>query len=233
MKDDFNGVYCPVCCSSFQIFNSFGSNKRENAECANCGSLERHRLLWLYMHEKTTIFDGDAPKKLLHFAPEKIFYERFCDLQNVEYFPCDLDNEKFNKLKGKVVSHADITNIPFEDNFFDFIICNHVLEHIPDDGLAMRELRRVLKASGWVILQVPIDYRLETTYEDFTINTPEGRTKAFGQHDHVRWYGRDYKSKLENEGFKVMEDSFVKKFSDEELYKYGMFDNEMVYFCQK
>ena len=185
------------------------------------------------MNEKTTIFDGDAPKKLLHFAPEKIFYERFSDLQYVEYFPCDLDEEKFDKLKGKVVSHADITNIPFEDNFFDFIMCNHVLEHIPDDGLAMRELRRVLKTSGWAILQVPIDYRLETTYEDFSINTPEGRTKAFGQHDHVRWYGRDYKSKLENEGFKVVEDSFVKKFSDGELYKYGMFDNELVYFCRK
>jgi ubiquinone/menaquinone biosynthesis C-methylase UbiE len=128
---------------------------------------------------------------------------------------------------------ADMTEIPYADSSFDFIICNHVLEHIPDDGLAMRELRRVLKSSGWAVLQVPIDYALETTYEDFAINTSEGRAKAFGRHDHVRWYGRDYKSKLENEGFKVIEDPFVEQFSQEDLYKFGMFANEMVYFCHK
>jgi ubiquinone/menaquinone biosynthesis C-methylase UbiE len=116
-------------------------------------------------------------------------------LPNIDYFPCDLDEQKFNGFQGKGVSHADITDIPFEDNFFDFIICNHVLEHIPDDGLAMRELRRVLKAEGWAILQVPIDYQLATTYEDISINTPEVRSKAFGRYDHVRWYGRDYKMK--------------------------------------
>jgi SAM-dependent methyltransferase len=215
------------------VFKSFGVNKRENAQCETCGSLERHRLLWLYLHEKTTLFNCIESKKLLHFAPEKIFYQRFSELQNVEYFPCDLNEDKFKGYKGKAVVCADMTEIPYVDNSFDFIICNHVLEHIPDDGLAMRELRRVLKSSGWAILQVPIDYSLETTYEDFSINTPEGRAKAFGRYDHVRWYGRDYKSKLEDQGFKVVEDPFVKKFSKEELYKYGMFANEMVYFCQK
>ena len=113
----------------------------------------------------------------------------------------------------------DITDIPFEKDTFDFILCNHVLEHVPDDKLAMSELYRVMKKGGNGIFQVPIDYGRATTYEDWTITTPEERKKAFGQHDHVRWYGQDYKLRLHEAGFSVHEDDFVKKFSSEDIYK--------------
>jgi SAM-dependent methyltransferase len=226
-------VFCPICLSKGSEFGEFGSNRRKNALCQECYSLERHRLLWLFMQQKTDIFSNNKKMKLLHFAPEKVFFDRFAYMKNIKYYPCDIVPENYSQDGETVVLKADITSIPFEDGFFDIIICNHVLEHITDDGLAMRELHRVLKPMGWAILQVPIDYQLEKTYEDFSIVTPEGREKAFGQHDHVRWYGRDYKSKLEHEGFKVSEDPFIKKFTDEEMFKYGLFNDEMVYYCKK
>jgi ubiquinone/menaquinone biosynthesis C-methylase UbiE len=134
---------------------------------------------------------------------------------------------------GVKIIKADITNIPFEDNSFDIIICNHVLEHIPDDRLAMSELYRVMKKGAWAILQVPIDYNRETTYEDFTITTPEGREKFFGQNDHVRIYGRDYPDRLKSVGFSVMEDDFIKSFSEEEISKFVFTPSELIYFCKK
>jgi len=228
-----DNVVCSICNSKFKEFGTFGLVPRKNARCHKCGSLERHRLLWKYFNEKTDLFESNKKIRLLHFAPEKIFYDIFSTNRNIEYYPCDLLPERY-AYDGKVkLRKADITDIPFDENYFDVILCSHVLEHIPDDALAMSELYRVLKNGSWAILQVPIDYNRETTYEDFSITTPKGREKAFGQNDHVRWYGRDYKDRLKKAGFIVNEDDFVKSFSQEDLFRYGLKKSELVYYCTK
>jgi len=226
-------VLCSVCGSSFRSFAPYGVTKRDNALCLACGSLERHRLLWKYLHEKTNLFIDTASLKLLHVAPEKAYYDVFCKLKHIEYYPCDLFPDIFNFNGSVKVQKVDITDIPFEENYFDAIICNHVLELIPDDKLAMRELFRVMKTPSWGIFQVPIDVNREETYEDFSITTREEREKVFGWPDHVRWYGKDYKKRLTDVGFEVTEDNYASKFSVEELARFGLMGSEVIFYCRK
>ncbi|WP_228851081.1 class I SAM-dependent methyltransferase [Aegicerativicinus sediminis] len=228
-------VTCPICNSSFKKFAPFGSSKRENRKCHYCGSLERHRLIFLYLNEKFNFFNKNSNDKirLLHFAPERMFYNIFSEYNGIDYFPCDLMPERM-KYNGKTnITKADITDIPFQDNSFNFIICSHVLEHIPDDHLAMSELYRVLSKNGNSILQVPIDNNREKTYEDPNISSPEERMKAYGHPDHVRFYGKDYKTKLEKCGFKVNEDNFVSTLNKNDIIKYGLIESELIYHCKK
>jgi SAM-dependent methyltransferase len=226
-------VFCPICQSRFKMFAPYGVKKRNNAKCLNCDSLERHRLLFLFLTNRTNVFEDKAKIRLLHSAPERAFYGIFSQTHNIEYLPCDLFPELYD-FKGNIeVQKIDITKIPFEDSYFDVILCNHVLEHIPDDIKAMTELYRVMKKGGWGILQVPIDYTREKTYEDFTITTPKERVKAFGQRDHVRWYGQDYIDRLKSVGFKVTEDEYIKSFSSDELFQLGLMPSEIIYYCQK
>ena len=224
-----NKVFCTICGSSFDSFAPYGP--RPNAKCPECGAVERHRLLWKYLNDKTNFRTWDNIN-LLHFAPEKVFHKIFSTLP-IHYFPCVLFPEDFYLKDGVKVQKGDITAIPFEDNFFDVEICSHVLEHIEDDRRAMSELYRVMKPGGWGIFQVPIDYSLEKTYEDFSITSLEGRKKAFGQEYHVRWYGNDYKDRLASVGFKVTVDNYVKTFSKEEIEKYAFEGYELVYYCRK
>lgn len=225
-----NDVQCPICQSRYKIFRPYGLNK--NIGCPKCGSHQRHRLLWKYFKEKNQIPDKKSIK-ILHFAPERFFYDLFSKTNNIEYFPVDLFPEIYN-YNGKIkIIKVDITNIPFENNYFDIIICNHVLEHIPNDHLAMSELFRVLKKDGFSILQVPVDYNREKTYEDFKITDPKQREIAFGQTDHVRWYGRDYTERLKIAGFKVFEDDFIDTFNDKDKFKYGLMKGEIIYKCVK
>lgn len=228
-------VFCPICNSSFKIFGSFGIIKRENVRCHNCGSLERHRLIFIYINEKFNLFNNSSKDKikLLHFAPEKIFYDIFSDNNGIEYTACDLFPEKYQYNGKTEITKADITKIPFEDNSFDFIICSHVLEHIPNDRLAMSELYRVLSKNGNSILQVPIDYTREQTYEDQNITSPEERLKVFGQDDHVRIYGKDYKTRLKDSGFIVNEDNYISTLNKVDIYKYGLMESELIYHCRK
>lgn len=225
------GVVCPICQAEFEVFAPHGSPKRMNARCPSCGSLERHRLLWKYLNEKTGL-NSRGKLRVLHFAPEKAFYERLASRTNLEYYPADLCPDRYHN-PAVPVHKVDITAIPFEDDFFDVIICCHVLEHIPDDALAMKELRRVLKRGGWAVLQVPLDYGREKTYEDFSITTPEGRKEAFGQRNHMRWYGRDYKMRLDAAGFNVTEDDYVMKLPEHDIFRFGLNANEFIYFCTK
>lgn len=198
---------CPLCNSHLKTFLPFGfdfpvlSEKkvvgggyRPYARCPVCGSLDRERLLYLYLLHKTDIFEKS--QKVLHIAPEPDLADILRNQAVVDYLTADLYSKD-------VMIKMDITNIQFPDNFFDAIICNHVLEHIIDDRKAMSELYRTLKAGGWAILQVPLSLSLEKTYEDFSITTTAGREEAFGQMDHVRIYARDYKDRLEQAGFKV------------------------------
>lgn len=246
-------VLCVVCKSKFSSFAPYHAwfEKQENpssgqepgllecrtndhiARCPSCGSMERQRLLWKYLEDKSQVFNG-VPLKILEIAPDKPFYEAFQTQASLAYYPCDLypDRDKYASFSGSLLKE-DVTRLSFADAFFDIVLCNHVLEHIPDDALAMRELYRVMKQGGWGIFQVPVDYRREETYEDASIVSPWGREQAFGQRDHVRLYGRDYPSRLRNAGFKVNCDTFVSRFSKEEIHYYGFDPEEVIYVGNK
>ena len=221
-----NNVTCPVCGKSYKTFLPYGYGEgiHDNRLCPGCLTLERHRLLWLFLKEKTDFFTGNL--KVLHIAPEQPFLKRFKKMENLEYVTADLESP-IADVK------MDIQDMPFEDESFDVVICNHVLEHVDDDRKAMREVYRVLRKKGWAILQVPIDYNRETTYEDASITSPEERAKHFGQYDHRRVHGKDYGKRLAEAGFKVVEDDFVKSFSPDEINKYRLDPEEIIYFNVK
>lgn len=210
----------PIDGKSFSKFLPYGYEvQRENVLSPSTLSLERHRLLWLYLKNETDFFE--APKKVLHFAPEQAFYKRFRKMQNLDYTTTDL-NSPLADVK------ADICDLPFQDNTYDIIFCNHVLEHIPDDTKAMQELFRVLKPGGMAVLQIPQDLNREKTFEDDSITDPKERAKIFGQYDHVRIYGRDYFDKLRQIGFEVEEVDLTSKLSDEEIQKYRLSKGEII-----
>ena len=215
----------PIDGKSFRKFLSYGYNKlRKNALSPSTLSLERHRLLWLYLINETVLFEKKI--KLLHFAPEQAFYKRFKKLNTIEYDSIDI-NSPLAKIK------ADICDLPIKDNTYDFILCNHVLEHVLDDKKAMSELYRVLKKGGTGIFQVPIDMNRKKTFQDDSITDKLERNKIFGQYDHVRVYGKDYFNKLENTGFKVQQIDYSKEFSNEEILKYSIIKGEVIPVCTK
>ena len=170
----------PIDDSNYSKFLSYGyKTVRKNALCPGTLSLERHRLLWLYLDRETNFLSSNL--KVLHVAPEQVFYKKFKKLKNWEYFTFDL-NSPIADIKGDLIS----TN--FKDEYFDLIICNHVLEHIEDDKSALDEMYRILKYNGISILQVPINVKRENTFEDLSIKSKIQREKYFGQYDHVREY---------------------------------------------
>jgi SAM-dependent methyltransferase len=216
-------VHCPCCGGWFRCFLPGGRDNRPNAECPGCGCLERHRLLWHYLVNRTSL--GWAPATVLQLAPERVIRRRLMALPNLVYVTGDLDSPL-----ARVT--LDILSLPFPDNSFDVILCNHVLEHIPDDAQAMRELSRILKPDGWAILQVPLDPTRDT-FEDPSIVDPRERTRLFGQEDHVRMYGRDYKTRLERAGLNVTADAYASEFGDDEVRRYGIVPSEDIYRCSK
>ncbi len=210
----------PIDGKSFRAFLPYGYEQpRENVLSPSTLSLERHRLLWLYLKNETDLFSKS--QRLLHFAPEQAFYKRFKRLQHIEYTTTDL-NSPLAEVK------ADICMLPFPDNSFDVILCNHVLEHIPDDTKAMQELYRVLKTGGWGVFQIPQDLKRDKTFEDNSIIDKKERAKIFGQYDHVRVYGRDYFDKLRSIGFNVNEVDYTNKLSVEEVEKYRLAQGEII-----
>jgi SAM-dependent methyltransferase len=222
-------VECVCCNKKFITFLPAGIEKRANAKCANCGSLERHRILWHFLTHQTKLFSDNI--KLLHPAPEKLFYQKFKLHRNIEYTSIDLNPDKYDY--GSTTIKMDLTNLTFNNDSFDVIICNHVLEHIPDDAKAMSEMYRVLKPGGWALLNVPVDNSRATTFEDIHINDPKKQLELFGQPDHVRVYGRDYKDRLEKAGFVVTLIDYTKQFSHNEKFRFGMKDEREIYYCTK
>ena len=204
----------PIDGKSYRKFLPYGYGKqRGNALSPGTLSLERHRQMWLYLQNETDFFTQNY--KVLHIAPEQEFLRKFKKMKNLDYTSADL----FSPI---VDVKADILDLPFEDESFDVIFCNHVLEHIIDDKKAMSELYRVMKKGGWGILQVPMKNSLEKTYEDCTITDPKERQKHFGQYDHVRWYGMDYFERLKSVGFSVDINFYSQKFSKEEKKRFGL-----------
>lgn len=202
----------------------YGGNIRENALSPGTNSLERHRLMYLYLKRDTDFFT--KPQKVLHVAPEQCFYGRFRKMENLDYTTADLDSPIAD-------ISMDLHDIPFEENTFDVVFCNHVLEHVDDDQQCMRELCRILKPGGLAIMQVPWIPDQEMTVEDPSIKDPKERERLFGQYDHVRKYGKDYSDRLEKAGFKVTRVDMNKELSKEEFEKYRLPEGEPLYVCSK
>lgn len=215
----------PIDGKTFRKFLPYGyGSPRANVLSPSTLSLERHRLLWLYLTHETDFFS--KPLKVLHVAPEQAFYKRFKKQKNLTYITTDL----YSPLADV---KADLCALPFEDDSFDVIFCNHVLEHIPDDAQAMRELYRVMKKGGWGIFQVPQDVNRVHTFEDDTITDPAERTRIFGQYDHVRVYGLDYFDRLRQVGFEVEEIAYSTHFTAEAIERYRIVPQEILPLCKK
>lgn len=221
-----NNVACPVCENHFSKFLPYGSKVayRKNVLCPDCLSLERHRLMWLYLSRESNFFQANL--KVLHIAPEQCFYHRFRALKNLNYTTGDIESPLADVK-------FDLHQAPFEDNTFDVFFCNHVLEHVDDDAQCMRELYRILKPGGWALAQVPIDYSRAATYEDASITSPEEREKHFWQKDHVRLFGRDYPERLRAAGFEVEERPTSQHFTPTEIERWRLQGGEVLYVLRK
>ena len=217
-------VECPVCGHHYHRFMPYGYVKsRSNALCPHCLALERHRLMWLYLQRETNFFTASA--RVLHVAPEYCFLKRFEQLPQLDYVTADLESP-LAKVK------MDVQQIPFGDDEFDVIFCNHILEHVTDDRLAMRELRRVMRPGGWGILLSPVNVERQTTFEDPTVVDPAERQRVFGQKDHLRDYGLDYGDRLREEGFQVEEIDYIQQLAEGEAQRYGL-RPETIYLVRK
>lgn len=229
--------YCPFCRGGFSKFYSGGFNfpvliendvvgagHRDNVRCPNCNSSDRERLVYFYLINEGKI--ADRAVSMLHVAPEVPLQKYLKSLANVTHTSVDIESPRADKK-------MDIRSIQFPDNSFDVVVCNHVLEHIPEDLVAMRELLRVLKPGGFAILQVPISLKLEKTFEDFSIVTPPERERIFGQRDHVRIYARDYKDRLASAGFTVEVLNYSSKLGDEKTKLYALDPRECLYVARK
>lgn len=222
-----NRYTCPIENKSYRKFLPYGRMEaRPNALCPGSMSLERHRLIWLYLKNKTNFFTNGL--KFLHIAPEACFIDRFEAIHTDNYITGDLESP-LAKVK------LDVHKLPFEDGSFDALMCNHVLEHVESDFKAMSEFYRVLKPGGWAILQVPFTTQPipEKTFEDPSITNPQERERIFGQDDHVRVYGKDYADRIRSVGFEVREDDYVKTFSAEDLSRYCLPREEVIFYCRK
>ena len=211
------GVECPVCGAKYRKFRPYGYvQPRPNALCPKCLSLERHRLLWLYLTRETDLLT--AFPRTLHIAPE------VCIMRHLkphfkshpgQYVTADLESPLADL-------HFDVQQIPLADGSVDVVICNHIMEHVADDRRAMRELHRVLKPGGWGIVLSPVDRDYEQTYEDDSITDPDERTRIFGQYDHRRIYGADYADRLRQAGFQVADIDYAATFTEAERRLYAL-----------
>lgn len=189
---------------SFEVLNRLhviGGSRRMDSKCPICKSTDRERLLFFYYTKNILPETKSKRIRLLHVAPEKNFSALLVRNKNILYYSGD----KFEKgyESSYHCDYLDITQIDFQDEYFDFVICNHVLEHVENYMDALKEINRVMKTGGKAVLQVPIAAKLDTTLENNEINTPEEREKVFGQRDHVRLFGLDYKDILVKAGFEV------------------------------
>lgn len=218
-----DAVHCPCCGGRFSRFLDVGSPRRA-AACPRCDSRERQRLLHLYLHERTRLFSD--PLRVLHVAPEDCLQPILRGLKNLDYLSADLS-------PGAAMVTMDLMDIRFPDESFDVILCSHVLEHVPDDRRAMRELHRVLRPGGWAILQVPVDPSRATTLEDPAVTAPAERAQLFGQSDHVRVYGRDYAARLREAGFAVQVVPFAADLPPAVARASGLDEHEQIFHCGK
>lgn len=219
------GKECPVCGCKRRKFLPYGYvTPRENALCPKCLSLERHRLLWLWLLRESDLGRGAmALPRMLHIAPEVALMRRFRKMYASapdRYITADLESPLADM-------HFDVQHIPLKDGEVDVVICNHIMEHVEDDRRAMRELHRILRHGGWGVVLSPVERERELTFEDDTITDRDERTRIFGQYDHRRIYGRDYADRLREAGFEVMVLPYKDSLTPAEQERYALTDEDL------
>ncbi len=212
-------VYCPICEGSFRTFLPFGSERRAQALCPQCHTVERHRLLWLFLQEKVKIRERSL--EVLHMAPEPMLQTRLKSLLNLRYRSADLTSPV-------AMDHVDIQALPYSDNTFDLILCSHVLAHVPDDQKALQELRRVLKPDGQLVLQARLHPHAHTLEKPEAV-TPQQRLQAYGQADRYRNYGQDFAQRVAAQGFAVEAVEYALSRSPEEQARLGLGKGELIF----
>ena len=225
------GKQCPLCGCQRRKFLPYGYvTSRENALCPNCLSLERHRLLWLWLLRESDIGRGAmALPKMLHIAPEVALMRKFKKMYAREaerYVTADLESPLADM-------HFDVQQIPLADESFDAIICNHIMEHVEDDRKALKELYRIMRRGGWGVILSPVELEREKTFEDDTITDPAERTRIFGQYDHRRIYGRDYAARLREAGFEVYDIDYKNELSKAEQELYALPADHLYIVCKE
>jgi len=207
---------CPCCESNLRKFAD------DSEICPVCGSGKRQRLQWLVLDRKFTFFDSDAD--VLDIAPMQYFQDYCLQHSSLKYLSADLNSEL-------AMDKIDLTAAPYPDCSFDFILCSHVLEHIPDDRAAMMEMYRLLRPAGIALIQVPLQD--QPTYEDVSITNPLQRTTHFGQADHVRIYGSDITQRLRNVGFSVISETCADLFPLSELEYFSLDEKDIIFTAKK
>ena len=216
-----DAVWCPVCNHRFAQFKDDWN--RGNALCWRCGAHERHRAQWLLFERRPALLvDATA---LLHFAPEWALRHRLERLRHLRYVTADLE-------QPDVDLRVDITSLALPDSSFDAVICSHVLEHVPDDAAAMRELCRVTAPGGWCLVMVPLDLTRASTYEDASLTLPEDRQHAFWQDDHVRLYSPDIAERLAEAGFEVERIRPGEEFGGALVERCRLLDSDQIFLCR-
>jgi SAM-dependent methyltransferase len=219
-------LHCPCCGGRFARFADYaGAHVRlREIVCPGCGALERHRLLWLYLVERTDLLTRS--QRMLHVAPEVTLLRALRRVPRLCYVAID--------LRAQVAdARMDLQSIAFADRSFDAILCSHVLEHVPNDRRALGELFRVLRPGGWAILQSPVDHGLSTTLEVPAITSPRERERLYGQHDHWRLYGADYRTRLEAAGFFVEVSAYAADLAPERIERSRLNPQELIYRCTR
>lgn len=214
--------YCPCCRSHVRRFGYFGDRPRPDRLCPVCGALERHRVAIMFLRARRGLLS--KLRRVLHVAPEPPIARVLRQSAMESYVSIDLSDN------GAMVQ-GDLTRLPFPPESFDCVYCSHVLEHVPDDATALAEVHRVLRPGGWAMVQVPI--RGDATFEDPSITDPDVRRQLFGQPDHVRIYGRDFKHRLADAGFAVSVERPQRGLDRELVSRYGVETLEDLYLCTK
>jgi SAM-dependent methyltransferase len=229
MSADEDGPYCAICQETIGGFKPFGSPPRPSAMCPRCESLERHRMVALFLDRNRALLTPGT--RVLHVAPEPAVMRFLRAQPGIQYTACAYLAP--GDTHPPDVHHMDLMNAPYPDESFDLILCSHVLEHVADDLRAMREMRRILRAGGHAVILVPVRFNLESSWEDASITTKEGRLKAFGQEDHLRNYGRDFPDRLQAAGFAVQVVRLPEQDSSDLRSRFGLQAREEIYLARR
>lgn len=234
---------CYICGTTFSYFTKYcgGSSKIsefqktldvigsdfDNFGCLYCGSYDRERHLFMFF-DKLMLWGQMKNGRILHFAPEKYLSKHIREQLPLKYIKADL------YPVYKDIKKIDATAIPFNNDTFDFLIANHILEHIPNYRKALSEFYRILKPGGIAILQTPYSKRLKNNFEDDGIESDELRLFFYGQEDHLRIFAESqFLQSLEAAGFNLQIKKHEDYFDANTAYYYGVPINEDLIMVRK